>query len=208
MSALSLDALAARHYLYALFQSVFGGDPSAEAMALWRAPVTREAATVVGVDADAMLTALEELDAETVQRAYLRHFVGPGKIPVLPWESAIVGNERVLFQRPTLEVRRSYRAAGFAPVEGHHVADDHLSLELGFMALLAGRALEGAEQEDKEAQAAALVESVKFLAEHLRCWLDDYATALAQEAHAGFYAHAARAAADFVEADYRWLIGR
>lgn len=115
---------------------------------------------------------------------------------------------RVLFQRPTLEVRRSYRAAGFAPLEGHHVADDHLSLELGFMAALAGRALEGAEQEDEEAQEAALVESVKFLAEHLRCWLDDYATALAQEADAGFYAHAARAAADFVEADYRWLTGR
>ncbi|MEC4177008.1 molecular chaperone TorD family protein [Adlercreutzia sp. R7] len=208
MSALSPDALAARRYLYALFQSVFGGEPSAEAIALWRAPVTREAAAVAGVDADAMLTALEELDAETLQRAYLRHFVGPGKIPVLPWESAIVGNERVLFQRPTLEVRRSYRAAGFAPVEGHHVADDHLSLELGFMALLAGRAFEGAEQKDEEAQEAALAESEKFLDEHLRCWLGDYAAALAQEADAGFYAHAARAAADFIEADYRWLAGR
>lgn len=204
MEATKEDILAARRYLYALFQSIFGSDPTQEIVELWRSPVTAEAAELLQTeDVAALTSSLDGTDIEQLRRGYMRLFVGPNKLPVLPWESAIVGNERILFQRPTLEVRRIYRAHGFTPAQGESVADDHLSLEMGFLALLAAKTQEAAESGDEAVLDQALSASRDFLQNHLGAWIGLYAASMASED--GFYALAAQAASSFVESDLKRL---
>jgi len=69
---------------------------------------------------------------------YDRLFVGPEHLPAPPWESVYRSEERLVFNRPTLKVRARYRKEGLA-VENPGTPDDHIGLELLFMALLAER---------------------------------------------------------------------
>ena len=100
------DTLAARHYLYSLFQSIFGGEPTEDSLALWQADLTEKCLPFYNVPSASFLTALKSTPLQTLQQAYMVNFIGPGKLPVLPWESAIARDERVLFQTPKLDDRR------------------------------------------------------------------------------------------------------
>jgi putative dimethyl sulfoxide reductase chaperone len=73
---------------------------------------------------------------------YERLFVGPGHLLAPPWESVYRTEVGLLFDWPTLEVRDLYRQMGLA-VEQPEFPDDHVGLELLFMALLSERAAEG-----------------------------------------------------------------
>jgi len=106
----------------------------------------------------------------------------------------------MLFQRSTLEVRNFYRSQGFIPAEYPHVADDHLAIELDFMAQLALRMLEAAQANDEEVYKNSLVASREFLDEHLLKWVPQYVVDL-QEEQAVFYPLVVRALQLFLQKD-------
>lgn len=210
-----LAQLAARAYLYHLFQSLFGNEPGEGALAIANGEVTREALEIMGemakeaAAADAQPAGAGEDGAGTfveaaggfaaavtaaardlpaVRRAYASLFVGPASLPAPPWESVFRTGRALLFQESTLEVRQAYRAQGLEPACYPHVADDHIAIELDFMASLGDRALEACELEDRAGMQGFLDASAAFLDDHLLVWAPAYAEAVAQSDPSGLYA--------------------
>lgn len=149
--------------------------------------------------------ALSLVDIGELEQTYMRLFIGPAELPVLPWESAIVSDERILFQKNTLEVRRAYKAAGFVPSFGESVADDHIALELGFLSSLAYRALQAYRRNDIDEQMRTLDRSIAFLNKHLSQWANKYAELLFLEQDAEVYGLAALSMSSFISYDIELL---
>ena len=135
----------ARRYLYALGQSLAGSEPTGARLEAVDAGILAEALAIVGIAGDfglAERVAKARQDLGAARSLYTRLFVGPATPQAMPWESTYRSRSRALFRQETLEVRNAYRAQGFLPQAYPKVADDHLALELGFLAALAGRAVD------------------------------------------------------------------
>lgn len=212
-------ALSNRHFMYTLLGRLFGDDPTAGLVDLLHDEHVAEQgafASSLGDDvAEAVAAFQEEVPpatpegCEQLQAAYTRLFVDPSSLPAPPWESVYVNSEPLLFQKSTLEVRRAYREAGYLPAAYPHVADDHLAIELNFMAALAGSSvalLEGDDAGSGSADAEALLRTqAAFLDEHLLRWTEAFAERLAERESGGLYPAAARLTAAFCASDRRTL---
>lgn len=101
---------------------------------------------------------------------YTRLFIGPGQVLAPPWESVFVKEGRMIFQEVTLQVREWYLRYNLQPVRLYTEPDDHIGLELTFLAHLAGLGLAALNKQD-DAEFAAVVEAQRgFLSEHLLKW--------------------------------------
>lgn len=120
--------------------------------------------------------------ANLLQEDYARLFVGPDHLPAPPWESVYRSQERLLFGEQTLAVREFYRAYGLESKHRNEEPEDHIALELEFMAYLcrAGGAGDEAAERCREGQGL-------FLREHLAAWAPDFCADVARNAASGFY---------------------
>ncbi|MFV0681436.1 TorD/DmsD family molecular chaperone [Ottowia sp.] len=91
-----------------------------------------------------------------------------------PHESVWRDEDHLMLQAPTFAVRDFYRRHGVQVANWRQRADDHITHELEFVALLLERG---------EAREAA-----RFLKTHLLAWLPQFATRVAQRADTPFYA--------------------
>jgi putative dimethyl sulfoxide reductase chaperone len=122
-----------------------------------------------------------------LQADYTRLFIGPGKVLAPLWESVHYGEERLTFQQETLAVRNWYRRFGLEAVNLHHEPDDHIGLELAFVAHLAGRSLVALEQNDQQTMMALLHAQKQFLSEHLWKWAFGWCALVGEHAQTDFY---------------------
>ena len=205
-------ALEGRHCLYAVLSRLFFEVPDETLFAALRNGAMRSSCVMLddamreGVgDAsrawDRFARAAEDVRMEAAVREFTRLFVGPGKLPVPPWESVFATGERLLFQRSTLEVREAFRREGVVAQGAPHVAEDSLATELGFMAVLAERSRHAAEQDDAEELQRILRVQAEFLEIHLLRWIGQFAEQMAHlsqvegsEAVSDLYPAAARLA--------------
>lgn len=181
--------LANRSYLYRLLQRIFGTDPQLEILEAAASDHTRESLELILQDDedlfDKHFETLENLkkalaaDSEDIldklKDEYTYLFVGPDKLPAPPWESVYLSKERILFQENTLNVRRAYLEYNFLPSNYPHEADDHLGLELDFMAHLSKLAQDNFENGQTEELKKVLQDQKRFLEEHLLKWIDEFA---------------------------------
>ncbi|MDF2876108.1 MAG: dmsD 1 [Sporomusa sp.] len=80
-------------------------------------------------------------DYQKLLQADFNHlFVGPGHLAAPPWESVYRSRERLIFGEQTLAVREFYRSFGLETKKRRSEPDDHISLELEFMAWLCKQA--------------------------------------------------------------------
>jgi len=126
--------------------------------------------------------ALVELNAD-----HLRLFAGLGKVLAPPWESVYFSDEQQLFQEQTLQVRGWYRKYGLQIEHLHNEPDDHLGMELGFLAHLAQFGLQALAQDDAEAVSLLLSDQAAFLSEHLLAWAPKWCELVEQHANTDFY---------------------
>lgn len=198
------ETLEARVFFYAVFQALFGNEPTPAIAKLIDTDLLDHAAKLVGFSYPSgfvdQLCAAQE-DTEELKREYTRLFIGPGKLPSPPWESVHVSSDRALFQESTLEVRGIYKANGFIPNLYPQVADDHIALELDFLGSLARRMDEVFAAGDARAFRIAAEVSREFLESHVLKWVSSFSGGLAADNADGFYAVAAQALVAFVEAD-------
>ncbi len=178
--------LANRLYLYSLLHKTFGRDPDSELLTLLCADTTGTAFALLSEEKGDVLDRvglfLEGVRAkvndpaflEDVKAEYMHLFVGPDKLVAPPWESVYRGEDAMLFQEVTLEVREIYRGFGLLPEGYPHVADDSLALELAFMAKLAERALEDLHNEDEVGLGRLIESSEEFLSRHLLLWIPKF----------------------------------
>lgn len=122
-----------------------------------------------------------------LRRDYNRLFFGPERMKAPPYESVHRSDEHLLFEPVTMEVRASYAAFGLAAPRLNKEPDDHIGLELGFLATLCVRALDALDTGD-DAELARLVDGVvTFLGEHLLAWGPECLTQAAGASTTFFY---------------------
>jgi TorA maturation chaperone TorD len=114
-------------------------------------------------------------------------FIGPGKVLAPPWESVYHNDERLVFQEQTLEVRSWYRRFGLEAERLYQEPDDHIGLELGFLAELARLGVEAVQRNDEKALADLLASQRAFLTEHPLRWVPTWCGQVDDQARTGLY---------------------
>jgi TorA maturation chaperone TorD len=124
---------------------------------------------------------------------YARIFLASGvytetRDVAVPYESVFTSEERMVMQDSRDDVRARYRADGFQVTPAIREPEDHLSIELEYLASMAGRTLELLESGD---DGAALAENVRrqgeFIRLHLLNWLPALREAALRYATLSFY---------------------
>lgn len=152
-------------------QQVLDETRSAELLSVW--PLPHGPRTAEGTAALAESATRGE-SGEQVRDDFQQLFVGPFHLPAPPWESVYRSRERLLFEQETLQVREFYLRHGLQAPKLNLEADDHISLELEFLARLLVRA--GAAEADGDPEQARLLvaEHERFLDEHLGAWAPQF----------------------------------
>ena len=123
-----------------------------------------------------------------------RLFVGPGEMLAPPWESVHRSRTRLTFQEPTLQVRGLYQQFGVEAPAIHREPDDHLGLELAFVATLSDLAARAAARDDTARLSTCHQTQKAFLQDHLLAWAPACLGLVEQHAETGYYRGAARLA--------------
>ena len=178
-----------RLYLYSLLYKCFGREADLAQLELLASEQTGQSFAILGGEVlEKVPSFLAELrkDLERpdflkrVKSEYMRLFIGPEKLIAPPWESVYRGEDALLFQDSTLEVRETYRAFGMQAEDYLRVPDDSLALELVFMSTLAERALNAFLEYNMEKLRKNLDGSEKFLREHLLQWIPKFLERMAE----------------------------
>jgi TorA maturation chaperone TorD len=95
--------------------------------------------------------------------------------------------ERLTFQKETLQVRGWYRRFGLEAERLYNEPDDHIGLELEFLAHLARQGLAALEKNDQVALDQALEAQRGFFSEHLARWAPAWSAQVEKHARTEFY---------------------
>lgn len=118
---------------------------------------------------------------------YTRLFIGPSKVVAPPWESVYVSYSALTFQEETLDVRRWYARFGLQIEKLHQEPDDHIGLELEFMAHLARSAATAIAEEDPGNFNKLILAQREFACKHLLKWGQVFCRKVETEARTNFY---------------------
>lgn len=151
----------------------------ADGASLRMADVLRDAA----VDEGAFKAFYQDLRQDY---AFLFYMVSVSKAS--PFESVYRTDDATMFGPTTLEVRREYERFGLKLSASDSQPDDHLGIELAFLAELFARAIDG----DDEQAAACLETAWRFMREHVLMFSEAYLGQVAEVARTSFYRDAAR----------------
>ncbi len=141
-------------------------------------PTSMEASSIMRQALEALSAPLhaEQLDGLAADYAaiFLNHDYSAS-----PYESVWLDEENLVMQAPMFQVREFYRRHGFGVADWRNRADDHLVIELLFIARLL-----------QNEQADALGEAARFMDEHLLRWLPRFGERVAKRCTTPFYAAA------------------
>ncbi len=140
-----------------------------------------------------------QLSAETLNVEMTRLLEGPGRTPAPPYASYYL-NDRQLMGPPATMARQTYLEWQIYPEGDQYIPDDHLALELGFMAYLAQLALSSEPDRNK-----ALVASYRFLVDQIVPWLPHFSRALTQATEEPFFVGLVRFTQAAIQSDLEWL---
>ena len=113
---------------------------------------------------------LSDATLKLMQVDYTSLFIGSADIIAPPWGSVYLSDSRLMFQEKTLEVRNWYRRFGLQSEKLYSEPDDHIGLELAFLAHLAKLGVQAIDEEDQEQFAALLDAQRNFMSEHILRW--------------------------------------
>ena len=139
---------------------------------------------------------------------YTRTFIGGGNngySAAYPFESVYTSPKRLLMQGARDEVLVAYRAAGIDKQASWKDGEDHIALELEFMQVLAGRALNAVHENDEDAAAHHLAEQKAFLEDHLGGWFPMMAKDMHKFSKTEFYRGLADLTSGFLQVDQDFL---
>jgi len=212
-----LIVLAGRSYIYQLLAHVFREEPSSQLLEGLTGGFTEEVLDIM-LDEECLAhytelfarirTALSTDPDDTIDRLkseYVYLMLGPEKLPAPPWESVYVNKAPLLFQESTLKVRQTYLEYDLLPAAYPHEADDHLALELNYMAHLAQLSRESFEKNDIHQMRKTLSDQKAFLENHLLVWIGDFAEQIQSSKKRYFYPQMASLTKHIVHADYASL---
>ena len=154
---------------------------------------------------------LATVDGSTVdalRTEYARIFLGAGPRgggAAFPYESVYTSPQGLLMQEARDRVVQLYRAQGLQLAAGSADAEDHLSIELEFVAhLCASAARAYAAGEPEEAQRCLRAQAA-FLAEHLLNWAPRLCSDVERLASSGLYQAFANITSAYLDVDHDLL---
>lgn len=211
--------LSARAGVYRMLQNALGNEPSKEMLEQLTGNAARSVFLLFDTGQEGYREAVESLFTvsaqyfgggkealTTLEGRFTRLFVGPGGTEGNPWESFYLNTDKAIRQGVTLEIRKAYVAQGFIPQAYPSISDDHIAIELDFLAKLAKRAEEAWMDNNAAKTLDALEASDVFLCEHLMKWADLFSTALSRAKHgASFYQEVSRVLEAFISIDLEVL---
>jgi putative dimethyl sulfoxide reductase chaperone len=124
---------------------------------------------------------------QTLQDDFTRLFVGPGKVLAAPWESVYKTKERLVFQEQTLDVRKWYRRFGLESETIYKEPDDHIGLELLFIAHMAEKGLAAVQAKDNQSLNDILRAQWQFLQEHPLSWINPWSADVGEFSRTDYY---------------------
>ncbi len=132
-------------------------------------------------------TQWDSAQLEDLRRDHSRLFVGPNRLLAPPWESVYRSSEHLIFERQTFEVRQQYQHYGMETRRSNVEPDDHIGLELRFMAHLNGLALFAIDKGDTNLIIEAVEATGRFLTEHLLQWSPEFLGLVMKSANTVYY---------------------
>ncbi len=140
---------------------------------------------------------------------YARVLLGAGIIgdrAAYPYESVYTSPDHLIMQDARDEVLALYREEGLDKSEELDVPEDHVGLELEFMAHLCRKTQEALLQNDGSAAAAAVAKQKAFLEGHLLRWVPAFCSDILTYAETDFYKAIARITRGYLQMEQA-LIG-
>lgn len=204
--------LEVRASVYGLLATLYLAPPTPELLATVSAPAFVAewplGRGTPGVDSAlaSLAATLPGLALEPLRQEFFRLFGALGPAAAPPWQSVYLDRERVPFGEETERVRQLFAQYGLALTERGRHAEDHIGLELQFLARLSARAAERLAEGDEPGVQALLRGQRSCLEEHLLRWVDRFVR-LVEEASGGggFYAAMARLTLGCLRYDRDWL---
>ena len=130
---------------------------------------------------------ISDAEMASLQADQLRMFVGLDHVLAPVWESVYFNASHLVFQAQTLDVREWYARFGLQAERLYREPDDHIGLELTFIAHLASRAVQAIDAADAVAAEGLLQAQRDFLLEHLLRWGPAWAKLVKKNAQTDFY---------------------
>jgi TorA maturation chaperone TorD len=200
------EDLSARRDVYALLARLFGREVDGELLG-----ALREGGVLAGEDYDNGALSLmrgylagEGASVLDLARDYAKTFCGAGSTKMdaaYPFESVYTSENHMLMQEARDGALAWYHRFGLGKNESWHDCEDHLGLELEFMAYLVGSCLEAAEAHDDVRAAELMAAQRDFAREHLANWLPEFARDADRKARTDFYRGLVRLASRYVDDD-------
>jgi DMSO reductase family type II enzyme chaperone len=142
---------------------------------------------------------------ERLQGDHCQLFVGSGMPAAPPWESFYRTEEGLMVSKHTLEVRAFYERFGLVSERKEQEPEDHIGLELEFMACLCDRQGECLHKGDAEEAAVTVQAQRDFLDGHLLRWTSRFCEEVDRSAWTDFFRGMAQLMEGFVARDRRLL---
>lgn len=130
---------------------------------------------------------ISEDEFKAIKQDHLHLFIGVDKVLAPVWESVYFSEKRLVFQEQTLQVREWFSRFGLQAERLNREPDDHIGLELSFIAHLASLALQAIDSDDRETFEKILQAQRDFLFEHLLRWGPPWAHLVKEHAETDFY---------------------
>lgn len=190
-SILLEDIFKTRLWVYSFLSQCFYQAPSEQTLNPVTAIIIFRTLSEMGSEpvnkwASSLTEAIENLASgekkswDEVRQEYQRLFIGPGPLPAAPWESVYLSEDHITLDEHTLAVREFYRRWGYEVSNVKQDPDDHIGLELEFMALLINTSL-GNIHPDKQQKLIEILDAQRtFLNNHLFCWVKPFCSKLAE----------------------------
>jgi putative dimethyl sulfoxide reductase chaperone len=183
----------ARQAVYILLQRLYQDSPD-PTLLNWLVTDRPFAEFPIALD-DSVTATLQQVEraSQTTTVEALRHdfrqlYVGPGPMRVPPWESVYRNEDRLLFDKHTLQVRETYARHGLEFVNKNQAPEDSIAIELEFMRILTERLLQAVDAGNRQTEWVLLEEQVAFLQKHLLVWMPQFVSLSQKHAETEFYA--------------------
>lgn len=214
-----VDVLANRAYVYTFLKNGFYIEPTSEYIEMLKVndhledfPFMMENVYIEN-GVNKLKRSLKKISAENIEflddlrSDYTRMFIGPNDLPAPPWESSYLNEDKLLFQEETLQVRKSYLKYKYLNKNYPHEADDHIALELDFMARLSLKTIELEEARDILDVVEILRDQQLFLENHLIKWVPEFTDNIEQSAKTDYFVALAYILKGFIDYDFKNIAG-
>jgi len=113
---------------------------------------------------------------------YADIFLNAGENPAFPYESIYESRDPLVMRESVFSVRRAYRKGGVHKSSDYKDLDDHIAVELEFLAYLITQG-----EKDPKRAADFQKQQVDFLRDHLMGWVIEFCAVLSNSAQSAFY---------------------